>query len=150
MVKKGVHLLVLALVFLLGACAGGGSAPADVEKIYQDMLKVGGPPAMLTVPPEKAEYIFGIMRADCARSVTAVSEDGMLADEIWLLEAVDSAAAARLEALARARLEQKAAETKDYAPAQYQIVQKGQVVRRGNCVFLLVSAQQEALSKCLP
>lgn len=147
--KNRTLLAALMLVVLaLSACAKKEAPPKpDLDTLYESMCAVEGMPAMLTVPADRAEYIFGLMQADCAKSVTAICENSLQAEEIWLVEAVDSAAADRIEELAKARLVQKGEETRDYLPEQYLIVEKGRVLRDGERVYLLVGAQIDALVK---
>ena len=149
--RKLVVLGALLLALLsLSACAKKQEAPkADLETLYQRMLETEGMPDMLTVPADQAEYIFGIMQSDCSGAITAICADSLQADELWLVDAVDSAAADRIETLAKERLAQKGEETRDYLPDQYLIVQKGRVIRSGDRVCLLVSPQIDKLAELL-
>lgn len=146
--KKTIVMLCVALL-LANLCACGQAEPAapDMQELYETILQTEGTPDMLVVPPEKCAFLYGIAQEDCAQQVVAICQESLLADEYWLIEAVDSAAADRIEALARTRLEQKAAELENYLPEQYEVVRQAQLLRQGNCVILLVSPQAEALAK---
>lgn len=146
--KKTV-ILLLAVLMLAGLCACGEDSPAapDMQERFEALQQVEGTPEMMVVPPERCDFLFGIVQEDCAQQVVAICQDSLRADEYWLIEAVDSAAADRIEALAKTRLEQKAAELESYLPEQFEVVQQAQLLRQGNCVILLVSPQAEALAK---
>ena len=47
---------------------------------------------------------LGISMEDCAQAVVAVTSDGLGADEVWLIQAKDTEALARLQPLARISL----------------------------------------------
>lgn len=146
---KKTLLLLLAVLLLWGLCACGQESIAapDMQERFDAIRQLDQTPDMLVVPPEKCAILFGIDQADCAQQVVAICEDSLLADEYWLIEAVDSAAADRIETLARTRLEQKSAELESYLPEQYEVVKQARLLRQGNCVILLVSPQAEALAE---
>ena len=147
--KKRI-LVFLFLCLLLPGCGKEAPAKPDLPVIYDKMTAMDGMPEMLLVPANKAEMLFGIAEDDCVTHRTAICADSLRADEIWLIEAKDSAAADRIEALAKMRLEQKASELKNYLPEQYGIVQQGKIIRQGNVVALIVSPAVEDLVKLLP
>lgn len=144
--KKTLLLLFTAvLVLSLCACGAAETAAIDVQNLYADMTALEGMPEMLAVPADKALTLLGLSPEDCAQSVTAICADSLRADEIWLVEAVDDAAADRIAKLAQTRLDQKAQELKDYLPEQYQVVQNGTLIVKGRLVALLISPQAEKL-----
>ena len=150
--KSGfIIILVFCLLISLSACGETAkkeeSAPLNLQEIYESMLAAEETPAMVLVPPDKGELLFGIPADACVQNVTAICQDSLRADEIWLIEAKDEAAAGQIESLAKARIEQKASELKDYLPEQYAVVQKARVIRRGNTVALMISPAAEELAK---
>ena len=141
--------LLLALSLALVGC-GASQAPVpaapDMQALYRKLLSAEDMPEMVLVPGDKAEFLMGVAPADCAQELVALCQNSLRADEFWLIEAVDAAAADRIEALARDRLTQKESELRDYAPEQAQVVREAKLLRSGNCVLLLVSPQAEALA----
>ena len=89
---------------------------------------------------------LGIDAADCTQAIVAVSGDGLRADEVWLIEAKDEAALQRILDLADVRRTAKEDETVSYAPDQYQIVLKGQLLTSGLYLAYLVSPDVDMMA----
>ena len=141
-------LLSLLLVFSLAACSGGddkASFQMDVQEVYQQLIALPDMPAMIELPEDKALDFLGLDMSQCVQAVAAISAMNIQADEIWLVEAKDSSAAAEIEELARSRVEQRMEEFKNYAPDQYQVLENAAILREGNYVVLLASQDIEAL-----
>ena len=143
---KKLTAVFLFLCLLLSGCGKEAPAKPDLQAVYDKMIASEGMPEMLLVPANKAEMLFGIAEGDCTAAFTAICQDSLLADEIWLIDAKDSAAADRIESLAKMRLEQKASELKNYLPEQYSVVQQGKLIRQENRVALIVSPIVEKLA----
>ncbi len=114
---------------------------ADLQSLWGKM-EAHFPPMMLLDADMRFNFL-GIKDEDCAQCVVLLSDDGMKADELWLLEAVDDEAMERLTQLAQQRMEAKAQETENYAPDQYEIVQKGKVLISGRYLALIVTPEAE-------
>ena len=71
--------------------------------------------------------------------------NGISAQEIVLVEAVDEAAASVIQEKLENRLSARMAESKDYLPDEYTIISDCEVVRDGLCVRLIIHAQEDAL-----
>lgn len=152
--KKIVFVLMLAALFVLSGC--GGEAPAeaaapaaavlDMQQLYDDLTAQDTVPEMLPLDADMQLNFCGIQAADCAHSVVAISVDGMLADEIWLVEAVDAAALERIQTAAQNRLTAKAEESITYSPEQHAIIQKAQTFTIGNYYVMLVSPDVQTLA----
>ncbi len=140
-------LLSLLLVLGLAACSGGDKADfeMDVEQVYEELAALPDMPALIVLPEDKALDFLGLDYSQCLQAVTAISAMNIQADEIWLVEAKDSSAAAEIEELARSRVEQRMQEFKNYAPDQYQVLENAAILREGNYVVLLASQDIETL-----
>lgn len=141
-------LLSLLLVFSLAACSGGedkASFRMDVQEVYQQLIALPDMPAMIELPEDKALEFLGLDMSQCVQAVAAICAVNIQADEIWLVEAKDSSAAAEIEELARSRVEQRKQEFETYSPSQYQVLESAAILREGNYVVLLVSQDTEAL-----
>lgn len=143
---KRVLVLVLTALLLLSLSACGGKSEAasvDLTEVYKVLEKEL--PEMFLPEGDMRLNILGVDEADCLQVITAVSADGLAADEVWLIQAKDEAAMKRLTEMANSRMAIKADETVDYLPDQYLIVEKGQVLTVGNYLALLVSPNVDAM-----
>ena len=143
--KKILSLILLAAMLLtLTACGGKEeSKSVDLNALYESY---GAYMPEMFVPDEDTLMNFlGIDTADCKQYVVMICADGMRTDEVWLIEAKDADALARLTELAENRLASKADETVSYAPDQYLVVEKAQLLTNGNYLALLVSPEVDAM-----
>ena len=148
--------LALLLVFGLAACSGE-EKPDDTVKpvemavadIYTQLGEKVVLPEMLTVNENMILDFCGIEESDRKSAVVAICADSLKTDEIWVIEAVDEAAAERIVALAKSRLKKKGEESITYSPEQYAVVEKAQLLQNGNHVILLVSPDVDAMATAL-
>lgn len=143
--KKWIAITLMAAL-LLGLTACGGKTEeknVDLAAMYEqfgDML-----PEMYLMDEDTMLNYLGIDMADCVQAVVAVTSDGLGADEVWLVQAKDADALARLQELAQTRLTAKEDETVQYAPDQYAIVTGAKLLTSGNYLALLVSPEAEEM-----
>lgn len=154
--KIQICLLLAVCLLILCACAGSPAQPAtepteteavsvDLTQLYSQMAEKL--PQMIEMDQDMMLDYCGIDAQKCVQTVVTMNYNGLETDEIWLLEAVDSAAADTLEEMAQLRLKMKAEETETYAPDQYAVVQKAQLLRKGNYLALIVTPEAAALSE---
>ncbi|MGN0978644.1 MAG: DUF4358 domain-containing protein [Faecousia sp.] len=139
---------ILAMALLLGltGCGGANSQAAeqvDLNGVYEGMEATL--PEMFVMDETTMLNYLGIRAEDCQQVVTAVANDGLRADEVWLIEAKDQESLDRLKTLAQTRLEAKADETVLYSPEQYAVVEKAELFTQGMYLVLLVSPDVESL-----
>ncbi|MBR3475229.1 MAG: DUF4358 domain-containing protein [Oscillospiraceae bacterium] len=127
------------LIVLLSACGGTAAKDADLSAVWARMEKKFDLPAMSALSERQLERYYGIDTAACPQLVAMQCDDGLRVDEIWLIQAADEEAAEKLLALGRSRLDQLAAETENYLPEQYAVVQNSRALRIGCYVALLIS-----------
>ena len=120
------------------------NAPADMEKIYEAMAEKM--PEMIRMDETTMLNFCGIQAADCVQVVAAICADGLITDEVWLIEAKDEAALERLKTLAENRLQAKGEDSITYSPEQYEVVQKAQILTNGLYMALIVSPDVDALA----
>ncbi len=135
---------VLLLVALLAGC-GTSVKEVNMEQLYTAIQSVGMPD-MVSLKADMMLDFYGIKAEDVKQAVVTVCSDGLRADEVWLLEAVNADAAAKLKGLAENRLKQKDAESVTYSPEQNAIVKKAFLTVEGNYVILIVSPDVEAMT----
>ncbi|HCI64906.1 MAG TPA: hypothetical protein DFH97_07925 [Clostridiales bacterium] len=143
--KKTITLLLtLSLLLSLAACGGKEKAPSvDVNALYDSYSELL--PEMFYPDDVTLLNFLGIDVEDCAQYKIAICAEGMRADEVWLIEAKDETALETLTQLAQIRIASKLDETVSYAPDQYLIVQKAQVLTNGLYLALLISPDVDTL-----
>ena len=139
---------LLAAVLLLTACTAAPDTnkteSLDVESIYASFESTL--PEMTQFDEDRMLNLLGLSSDKYARALVYVASDGLLADEIWLVEAKDADTLAEIKTLAETRLRLKGKESQTYSPAQYAIIQKAQVITHGNYLAVIVSPEVEQLS----
>jgi len=156
--------LALMLTLSLAACGGeqpngtttaatnaGTKAPLalDMPTVYQKFQQAVVLPEMLELNESLMLDFCGIQATDVKQAIVVVCADSLRADEIWLVEAVDEAAAQRIEDLAHGRLDQKDAESITYSPEQNAIVKQAELIREGNYIIMIVSPDVQALAQVI-
>lgn len=146
--KMRILSVCLAFVLLLSmAGCDGGKVNMDIEAVYSDICATVQVPEMLLLNESLMLDYCGIRAEDVNKAIVVICADSLRTDEIWLLEAKDSASAQRLMNLAQKRLTKKGEESITYSPAQYAVVEKAQLLQEGNYIALLVSPDAEAMAK---
>lgn len=120
----------------------------DIDALYTQLEGLGLP-AMVEVNADMQLSLYGIEAADTVKSKVTISDDGLRADEVWLIEAVNAEAAARIEGLVKSRIQQKDDESVTYSPEQNAIVKKSYLAVEGNYVFFICSPEVEAMQKAV-
>ncbi len=149
---KKIAATILALLCLLSLVACGKDsaqdAPAvtDMNQMYEKIQQAVTMPEMLKLDAGMMLDYCGIRQEDVKQAVVAICADSLRTDEIWLLEAVDADTAQRLMELADKRLTKKGEESITYSPEQYAVVEKAQLVQKGNYIALLVSPDSAAMA----
>ena len=143
MKKMIAMLLALSLMLSVAACGAKEPVSVDLEAMYESF----GPylPEMYFMDEVTLLNFLGVDVADCAQCKIALCAEGMDADEIWLIEAKDADALARLKTLAETRMTAKADETINYLPDQYVFVEKGVILTEGLYLALIVSPDVDNL-----
>ena len=137
-------------MLVLSGCGGAeqeSKAPANVDmQALYTQLEGLGLPKMVDVDANMMLMLYGIEEADVKQAKVAISDDGLRADEVWLLEAVSSEAAQKLEGLVKNRIQQKDDESVTYSPEQNAIVKKSYLAVEGSYVFFICSPEVEAMT----
>ena len=115
----------------------------DVAALYESYQQYL--PEMFFPDEQTLLNFLGIQAEDCAQYKVAICAEGLRADEVWLIEAKDDAAMENLTKLADARIQSKLDETESYAPDQYLIVQKAQVLTNGRYLALMISPDVDTM-----
>lgn len=136
--------LAVCLMFSLAACRQKEQKNSvDVNALYESCQQYL--PDMFFPDDATLLNFLGIHAEDCVQYKVAICAEGLRADEVWLIEAKDDAALKSLDDLAQARIQSKLDETESYAPDQYLIVQKAEVLTNGRYLALFISPDVENL-----
>lgn len=144
--KKALSLLLaLSLVLSMTACGDKAeeTVSMDVNALYESYSQYM--PDMFYPDDDTMLNFLGISAEDCAQYKVAICAEGMRTDEVWLIEAKDEASLETLRKLAQTRIESKLDETVTYAPDQYVIVEKAELLVNGLYLALLISPDVDTL-----
>lgn len=137
-------LITVCLVLSLSACGKKEeTASLDIDVLYESFRQYL--PDMFFPDEATLMNFLGISVDDCVRYKVAICAEGLRADEVWLIEAKDDAALKKLEELAQVRIQSKLDETETYAPDQYLIVQKAEVLTNGRYLAFFISPDVESM-----
>ena len=137
-------LITVCLVLSLSACGKKEeTASLDIDVLYESFQQYL--PDMFFPDEATLMNFLGISVDDCVRYKVAICAEGLRADEVWLIEAKDDAALKKLEGLAQVRIQSKLDETETYAPDQYLIVQKAEVLTNGRYLAFFISPDVESM-----
>lgn len=145
---KKMFALILAACCLLSAC---GAAPEetvklDLAQVYTDMAAATDE-TMSHIQTDWLFDMYGIDPADCKECYVYSFNSGIMAAEIWLIEAASPEALARLKTLAETRLSALDNQSASYSPQLNEIVKKAQVIVRGDYLAMILSSNVEALAE---
>lgn len=166
---KKVLILILTMTMMLTIAACGGNqteatqpvteAPAtepsgeitvglwlEMKDVYAKLGTAAQLPEMIELNESLMLDYCGIAAEDVQQAVVVICADSLRTDEIWLLEAVDEAAAEKLAGLANKRLEKKGEESITYSPEQYAVVEKAKLLQNGCYLALIVSPDVDTLA----
>lgn len=138
-------LMLLTLTLSLAACGKTEETKAvDLTAVYEGFSEIL--PEMLVLDGDTRVNFLGIAEEDCLQVVTAVSDTGLKADEVWLIQAKDDAAMTRLQELAQTRLQAKQDELEFYLPEEYLVAKEGKILTSGHYLALLISPDVDTMA----
>ena len=137
--------LILILALILSACGKSPEKEVDLQSVFNSLREEM--PEMLVLDETIQLNLLGIDSADCQQVITAICADSVRADEIWLIQAKDTAALEKLTALAKTRVESQAEVCESYSPDQYAIVKEAELVTSGLYLALLIGPDAASMKK---
>ena len=143
---KKILALVLALGMLLSLCACGGSKAKeiDLDALAEELLASGAFTDLLSQPAASvAGRLYGFEEGDVVKTVLYTGT-GATAEEIFLAEASDSAAASALKAACEHRAETQTLAFENYAPGEVSKLDSAVIAVSGNTVIFVVAADAAA------
>ena len=116
-----------------------------LKKVYDDCLALM--PEMYPLDADKMYNSYGVNPEDYVECYAAISADGMLADEIWIIKAKDADALKRIEEAAKNRIQAKDEESITYSPEQNKIVKASKTIVVGDYFAFICSPDVDNIAK---
>ena len=138
-------LLIAALIFTLTAC--GKKDTAKSANLGEVLAKFSFDGEMLALDANDLLDLYGVNSADVKQFAAAVNTSGIDCDEVVLVEAVNTDAAARVKTALDNRYQAKLNETENYLPDEYAVIKTCSVTMDGNYVAMIVAPNAEELTK---
>ncbi|MGN0803172.1 MAG: DUF4358 domain-containing protein [Candidatus Faecivicinus sp.] len=145
--KKLCSILLLAAMLLTLTACGGKETKAVNVNLTDVMTKFSLGEEMMTLTADDLRDMYGIDAADVKQFAAAINSTGIKCDEIILIEAAGSDAAARVKTALDNRYQAKLNETENYLPDEYAIIKTCSVTANGNFVAMIVAANAADLTK---
>ena len=137
--------LLLALLALAGLTAcGGGAKTVDIDALAADLTASGAFSDILNPPAEGVAARLYDLPDGAAKKVILYVSTGATAEEIFLAEAADSAAAGTLKTACQNRIEAQKQAFVNYAPEEVQKLDNAVLTTAGNYVILVVASDSAA------
>lgn len=150
MMKK-YFAVVLAGALSLSLCACGGqkeeAAQFSVQTVMDDMMTQVTVDDPFVMNENDLLDFFGIKEGDLEEFAAVTCGNGISAQEIVLVKAVDEDSAETVQEKLDNRLESRAAQAKDYLPEEYEIIQACETTRHGVYVSMIVHPEHESLEE---
>lgn len=143
--------LVCAVMLLCCSCGDSETNPApaptpvDFSALMETLTTIAPIDDPLILGESDMLDFYGIEATQMKQFAAQQCSNGISAQEIVLVEAVDEAAASVVQEKLENRLSARMAESKDYLPDEYTIISDCEVVRDGLCIRLIIHAQEDAL-----
>ena len=145
MKKSVLALILLVSMFLicLTGCSDDPAASVDMQAVYDSYTEYL--PDMVILDEKDMLNLYGVDSEKCTQAIVATCSDGLRSDEVWLIQAVDDVDAEEIVQFAQNRIDREGEETKNYAPEQYAVVEKAQIIADGNNVIMIISPDVDKL-----
>ena len=121
-----------------------------LDEIYTQMIENVELPTMIRLEEEYIMNYYGIDLSTVEEYVFASAEDILLAENIILIKMKDGENKEDIVTLLENMVEQKKSEFESYLPEQAKVVEKSEVISKGNYIILLISSQKDMLEEQLP
>ena len=151
MEKRKRLLLVIAAILVITFFASCGNEAdntavnVDIQSFYDKMSSELDITELHTLSEKKINSTYGIDASACPQIIIARSNNALVTDEIWLIEAANAEDAEAYAEKAKTCIEQKCQENENYLPDQYAVAKNGKVVSAGNYVAMFVSPDADAM-----
>lgn len=146
-------LLVCAVMLSLCACGGQSKQPVEkkeeisVQSVMDEMLSQAEIQDPLVLSESDMLDFFGIKSENMSEFAAVTCANGISAQEIVLIKAVNEECAEIIEEKLENRLENRKAEFENYLPDQYDILTECEVEQEDVYVCMILHPEHEKLEK---
>lgn len=156
MMKKAIALLVAALMlFALTACGDKAEETAKNEEsvknvsvqAVQDKIKADLGVELKAMTATALTKKYGLPKESIAESASFFAPGEVFDEEVFLIKATDGTAADQVEAKLQERLDSLRSQANNYSPETKAILDKCEVLRKGDYVALFFSAKRAEMEK---
>lgn len=148
---KKCFVVVLAGALMCLCACGGQKEPEyaqfSVQTVMDDMMTRVTVDDPFVMNENDLLDFFGIQETDWEEFAAVTCGNGISAQEIVLVKAVDEDSAEAVQGKLDDRLESRAAQAKDYLPEEYEIIQACETTRHGVYVSMIVHPEHEELEE---
>lgn len=154
--KKKCYVMILLFAFCMIMGCGeskveeSNTVDKTLDEIYTQMIENVELPTMIRLEEEYIMNYYGIDLSTVEEYVFASAEDILLAENIILIKMKDGENKEDIVTLLENMVEQKKSEFESYLPEQAKVVEKSEVISKGNYIILLISSQKDMLEEQLP
>lgn len=148
--KKHIVLfaILVALTVITLACAPKEAVTVDLlEMMAHIEEEITLPEGMEDITAKDLERLYNITSSEYSQFVGKFSNIGILGDEIVIIEGSSVDNVKEIKSKMEQRYQSKLNEMDGYIPEEYDKIEKGKVVEKGNYVAILVSESQEKLEE---
>lgn len=146
--KRIAGILLVVLIVVSAMCGCGSSKSVDLQGLMDQInsdFSIGG--LKVVEDTSKLKRYYEIDEADVKSFAAEFASDATVYQEIVLVEAVDSDAAARIATQLENHLDAKLSDAKSYSPESEEMLSKCKVTQSGNYVTLIIGDDAEKIQK---
>lgn len=138
-------ILIAATVFALSSCGAEPSADVSVSEIYKKISEsVSMPEEIIELTADDLLDYYGI-ESDKVIECAAVQDACGYKDEIVIIKAADSAAAAEISDILNEHIEYQKESMKNYDADQYEVLGSSRVIVSDDYAAMFISANQDSM-----
>ncbi len=148
--KKYILMITVLLAMLTMTACKTKEEQAPVRaltEVYDRMCAEVELPAMIQMEDDYIINYYGVDISTLEEYIFVNAEDALLAETIIMVKVKEGGSTEAVTKLMENLVRDKKAQMQDYLPEQFKIVEKSEIVTKGNYAYLIMSSKQTELSK---
>ena len=143
-----IFLVMTALLCCMASCSGKETPKeVNVNDVYNEVAAAVTVPDFIELTENDIVDYVAVDVADLKQMKVQISAEAISADQIVLCEAVDSAAADRVEAAFKTYLNSVKNSFENYLPSEYAKMEDIEVQRSGNYIYYCVTSEVDKVNE---